>query len=152
MKIKEVRKRILYGVLTLLGFTACGEISDEYGSPITDYQVKGRVTSEEGKPLSGIQVVVKDDGSVPEGNDTVYTNADGRFVSHQASTGWVVSGQVIFNDIDGEANGGTFKSDSVKLINMESRRIKKGDGYWYAGMYEYNMEIGLSKEDKQHKN
>lgn len=109
MKIKEVRKRILYGVLTLLGFTACGEISDEYGSPITDYQVKGRVTSEEGKPLSGIQVVVKDDGSVPEGNDTVYTNADGRFVSHQASTGWVVSGQVIFNDIDGEANGGTLR-------------------------------------------
>lgn len=163
MKTKKVVQRILYGTFTLLGFTACGEISDEYGSPITDYQVKGRVTSEDGKPLQGIQVIVKneenayhvyqkDDGSMIEGNDTVYTNADGQFVSHQSSIGWVTSEQAVFHDIDGDANGGFFKSDSVKLADMESRQIKKGDGHWYEGMYEYTTEIKLAKEKEQHKN
>ena len=56
--------------------------------------------------------------------------------------------KLIFNDIDGEANGGTFKSDSVCMKDMESKQIKKGDGNWYLGTYEYNMEIKLSKEDK----
>ena len=49
--------------------------------------------------------------------------------------------KLIFNDIDGEANGGTFKSDSVCMKDMESKQIKKGDGNWYLGTYEYNMEI-----------
>lgn len=34
------------------------------------------------------------------------------------------------------------------MKDMESKQIKEGDGNWYLGTYEYNMEIKLSKEDK----
>lgn len=154
-------QRLWYGAFTLLGFTACGEGSVEYGTPVMDYQVKGRVTAEDGKPLEGIQVVIKDegyhayqkeDGSTVMGNDTVYTDADGQFVSHQASAGWVDLAKAVFNDVDGEAHGGTFKSDSVRVADMESKQVQKGDGGWYGGKYEYSTEMKLAKEDEQHKN
>lgn len=155
-KKKKLEHRLLSGALLLLGFTACGEVADEYGTPIVDFQVKGRVTSEDGKPLQGIQAVVKgyysyqkEDGTEVYENDTVYTDADGRFVSHKASTGWVDSEQLVLHDIDGEANGGTFKSDSLKLTGMDRKQIKKGDKHWYQGMYEYSTEMTLSKEEQQ---
>ena len=78
----------------------------------------------------------------------LYTDSGGEFVSQMMRDGWVDTKKLIFNDIDGEANGGTFKSDSVCMKDMESKQIKKGDGNWYLGTYEYNMEIKLSKEDK----
>lgn len=162
MKKEKVVQRLLCGMLTFLGFAACGETPDEYGCPITDFQVKGRVASADGKALKGIQVVVKneggylsyrkEDGSICVGYDTVYTDADGNFASHSASTAWVTTEQAVFNDIDGDSNGGTFRADSVKLKDMEIKQIKQGDKHWYEGKYEYRIEVKLSKEEQQHKN
>ena len=89
-----------------------------------------------------------EEGELVRMNDTIYTDSGGEFVSQMMRDGWVDTKKLIFNDIDGEANGGTFKSDSVCMKDMESKQIKKGDGNWYLGTYEYNMEIKLSKEDK----
>ena len=140
MKQKKVLEQSLCGVLALLGFAACAETSVEY----------------DGKALKDIQVIVKnenayyndEEGELVRMNDTIYTDSGGEFVSQMMRDGWVDTKKLIFNDIDGEANGGTFKSDSVCMKDMESKQIKKGDGNWYLGTYEYNMEIKLSKEDK----
>ena len=144
------------GVLALLGFAACAETSVEYGTPTMDFWVRGKVISDDGKALKDIQVIVKnenayyndEEGELVRMNDTIYTDSGGEFVSQMMRDGWVDTKKLIFNDIDGEANGGTFKSDSVCMKDMESKQIKKGDGNWYLGTYEYNMEIKLSKEDK----
>ena len=141
MKQKKVLEQSLCGVLALLGFAACAETS---------------VISDDGKALKDIQVIVKnenayyndEEGELVRMNDTIYTDSGGEFVSQMMRDGWVDTKKLIFNDIDGEANGGTFKSDSVCMKDMESKQIKKGDGNWYLGTYEYNMEIKLSKEDK----
>ena len=156
MKQKKVLEQSLCGVLALLCFAACAETSVEYGTPTMDFWVRGKVISDDGKALKDIQVIVKnenayyndEEGELVRMNDTIYTDSGGEFVSQMMRDGWVDTKKLIFNDIDGEANGGTFKSDSVCMKDMESKQIKKGDGNWYLGTYEYNMEIKLSKEDK----
>ena len=48
----------LAGLLSLLGFSGCDKIFQmEYGSPSADFKVTGRVTDEEGRPLSGVRIV-----------------------------------------------------------------------------------------------
>ena len=59
-KIYRVETLIMSGVLGLLGFSCSdinGETPDMYGTPITDYVVKGTVTDENQKPIKGIQVI-----------------------------------------------------------------------------------------------
>ena len=127
---------------------------------ITVFNVKEEstlgISAEKTSLKQAFQVIVKnenayyndEEGELVRMNDTIYTDSGGEFVSQMMRDGWVDTKKLIFNDIDGEANGGTFKSDSVCMKDMESKQIKKGDGNWYLGTYEYNMEIKLSKEDK----
>ena len=66
-KKKIAVRKLLSGVLVLLGFTACdsdgpGNELCEYGTPSADYQVKGKVLDQTGKPIKGVQVV---DRAVP---------------------------------------------------------------------------------------
>lgn len=151
-KTKLVR-HLLSWLLLLLGFSAC-EVKEEYGSPTVDYQVKGKVTTASGEVLKGIQVVVKDQyGSFKQAdqwgygqNDTIYTDANGEFVSHEARGSSLSDQKVYFYDVDGELNGGTFKPDSIGLKEMTQTRIKKGDGNWYGGKYELGCEVKLNKE------
>ena len=91
-KKKIAVRKLLSGVLVLLGFTACdsdgpGNELCEYGTPSADYQVKGKVLDQTGKPIKGVQVVVKDlDAVFVKGEkdyvsdyDTVYTDVKGEF-------------------------------------------------------------------------
>lgn len=149
--------RVLSGLLALLGFSACSDENGggrvEYGTPSVDFQVKGQVTDAEGNPIEGIQVVVK-----PKGDgfadmdtqryveaDTAYTDAKGNFTSHQLNDVFI-TGQLFFEDVDGEANGGTFQKDSVNLDEAEKVQLEEGDG-WYDGRYELTFNKQLSKEE-----
>ena len=54
-----------------------------------------------------------------------------------------------FNDIDGEENGGAFKSDSVLIKDMNQKKLEEG-GHWYVGKFEFSPKgsIKLSKKEK----
>lgn len=153
--------RLLSGTLALLGFTACSKDDPaiypcEYGSPTVDYQVKGKVTSNEGEPLKGIRVIVKDVSGVfmkdinspSYGADTVYTDEKGEFASHMAHSGFIEKQKIFLNDIDGEENSGAFKPDSVAFEKMDKKQVKEG-GKWYEGQYELNTTVKLFKESKK---
>lgn len=155
-------RTLLSGVVTLLGFSSCGEnifnggeVICEYGMPTVDYRVKGEVTDEAGKPLSGIRVIVKDkylhskDGDYKhtynhEG-DTVYTDAKGAFQSAKIKSGSLYQQRVVFDDVDGEANGGEFSSVDMSINDLDSKQIKKGDG-WYDGEYELSTKVQMKKK------
>lgn len=147
--------QLLSWLLLLLGFSACEE-REEYGTPTVDYQVKGKVTTASGEAVKGIQVVVKDQhGTFKQKeqwmyyhNDTIYTDANGEFISREASSFSLSDQKVCFYDVDGELNGGTFESDSVGLKEMAQKRIKKGSGNWYGGKYELGCEVKLNKKSK----
>lgn len=150
-------RTLLSGVLAMLGFAGCANSADtpcEYGMPTVGYRVTGEVKDESGKPLPGIQVIVKDDhllgkeGAKPyqryEG-DTIYTDSKGVFQSAKITSFSLKEQEVIFNDVDGKENGGEFESVKMSVDNLESKRIKKGDG-WYSGEYELKAKVQLKKK------
>lgn len=65
------------------------------------------------------------------------------------SIGGINEQKVYFNDIDGEENGGAFKSDSVLIKDMNQKKLEEG-GHWYVGKFEFSPKgsIKLSKKRK----
>ena len=143
--------RLLSGALVALGFTACDDEnypSEEYGTPFVNYQVKGTVTDEAGNPIENIRVIIRnayDNMPTPYMDDTVYTDKQGAFANEMNSTISINKQKVYFDDIDEDANGGTFQSDSTSLTDMEATQVKEGSGNWYKGQYEFTTEKKLKK-------
>ena len=147
MKTNKLMIRLLSGALIALGFTSCEEMEDEYGSPSRDFQVKGVVTDEAGNPIENIRVIIRDAYNYGYSPDTTYTDSQGNFSSNIIRDyGFRDNQAAYFDDIDGDANGGTFQSDSTSLNDMQSKQIEKGDGNWYEGKYEFEVQQKLKKE------
>lgn len=146
-KKKMTVRRLLSGALVLLGFTSCsnnedgnGEITYAYGTPYTRFQVKGKVTSETDEPLKGIRVVVRTEwNNHPMLADTVYTDAQGEFKTQELGGSTIAEQKVYFDDVDGDANGGSFKSDSISLKEMKPEKLEEGSG-WNKGTFEFSTE------------
>lgn len=145
--------RVWAGLLAMLGFASCGDNESngdspmEYGTPTVRFQVQGKVTDEAGNPLKDIQVIIrKAYDNNPRLADTVYTDTGGQFESEAFVTGAGGPGyqKVYFNDVDDSQNGGTFKSDSIALEDMEIEKIEEGEG-WNRGTYQLSTEIKLKK-------
>lgn len=155
MRRRKLGSKLLTGMLGVLGFVGCdglGEEPDMYGCPIVNFLVKGVVTSENGDPLKGVQVVVGSGwDNDAYGADTIYTDAKGEFESHELADITInMQRKVYFNDIDEQENGGTFKSDSITLEKMKKKQLEKGNS-WYEGKFEFstNEPVKLSKAEKK---
>lgn len=144
-------------VLTLLGFASCNDpfgVKYEYGTPTMDYKIKGTVTDEAGKPIKGIRVVVAEADYDYEHNcfvgDTVYTDAKGKYATSEHTGNFVpASSGLFFDDVDSDANGGSFVSASLteaELRDAPRVQYKKGDKGWYDGGYEYTVDMTLKKQ------
>jgi len=157
---------LLSGALAILGFAGCNSVDGPvlYGSPSVDYRVLGTVTDTEGKPLEGIQVVIDNPWVVTyldeEGKeilskvdtinmkilpDTVYTDKKGQFSGLKTMAGSSYKLTVEFRDIDGEANGGEFKSERFTKDKFDKKQLKKGDGF-YEGEYEYSKTVKMERK------
>lgn len=161
---KTLLARLCAAVMALLGFASCEEIGVmrcEYGCPSVDFKVKGTVTDTDEKPLEGIRVIVRqaddnrpyprqsyydEQGSLYSwgGDDTLYTDARGKYESQTFNVFAVYEQKVYFDDVDGEA-GGAFEPDSVLLKTAPNKQFKKSDGHWYDGGYEYTVDVKLTK-------
>jgi hypothetical protein len=53
---------------------------------------------------------------------------------------------LIVEDIDGEANGGEFISDTLDVDFNKAVQTKEGDGRWYGGVYEITQDVKLKKK------
>lgn len=142
----------LSALLVLLGFEACTgtEIGgEEYGTPTVDFHVVGQVTDAEGKPIEGIRVTTRGYHDFNKGTteQTTYTDKEGRYATKEVTSGWIDPGmKVVFEDVDGEANGGLFAADSISSEAMAKEKVKKGDGHWYGGGYELTANAKLKPE------
>ncbi len=144
--------RTLEAVLVLLGFSACGEeiksdeIPVEYGCPYMSYRIVGTVTDENNAPIKGIKVVISDSHRFDKDADvTVYTDADGKFTGSHVESFDLSEQTVSFEDVDGEDNGGLFKSATLGLDDMTKKKLKDG-GNWYKGDYEITANVKLERE------
>ena len=146
----------LSALLVLLGFEACTGMEnggEEYGTPTVDFHVVGQVTDAEGKPIEGIRVTTRgyydfNDGTIEQ---TTYTDKEGRYATKEVKSIGIDPGmKVVFEDVDGEANGGLFAADSISSGAMAKEKVKKGDGNWYEGGYELTANAKLKPEVLDH--
>ena len=156
MKVRFNRwyNAVLSVLLGLLGFESCdsegGGMVEEYGCPSADYIIKGIVTDEAGTPVQGIKTVVKEiPDYYPEyaySKDSTLTDVAGKYqVNTRLSVGhqW---DRLVVQDIDGEANGGEFLSDTIDISKLEAKKIGEGDGNWNDGKYEIQYDVKLKKK------
>lgn len=96
----------------------------EYGVPVMEYKVTGKVTDEySGNPVKGIEVIPED------ANVLVYTSEDGEFTC-EGATFPDDKVTITFKDIDGEENG----VYATKEIEVPVKKSEDGSG-WFAGVY-----------------
>jgi len=142
----DILNRVLAAVLALLGFAACGEKNElicEYGTPSVSYRIMGTVTDENNAPIKGIKVVISDEPEMESDDITVYTDVDGKFTGPHTYSFSLYGQTVSFEDVDGEDNGGLFKSATLGLDDMTTEKVKDGNGHWYSGDYEVIADVKL---------
>ena len=144
---------LLGSLLAVMGFSACEEVADMYGAVHTDYTIKGTVTNEADEPLPGIRIrspwtVDYNDTIYTVNEDTVYTDANGKFTYTYMLPGASMREEgtpLLIEDIDGEANGGSYASDSVS-VSFKDTELTGGDE-WFLGRAEKEITIQLRQKE-----
>jgi putative lipoprotein (rSAM/lipoprotein system) len=147
--MKKIKLRALMGynyllsiLLVVLGFsTACEQNADEYGTPASEYGaphatfiVRGQIQSQvNSTAISNIQVIM--------GSDTSYSDENGKYEAKKGDFPKDQTFLLKFNDIDGVSNGEFNSLDSV--IEFKSPTYTKGDGKWYRGETEKELNIQM---------
>ena len=156
----KVTKRLIHGLLTMLGFSACtstcGDLPeplDMYGAPVGEYGVphvtltfNGRVLDKDGQPIPGIKVTpLIEDGAA---GDVLHTNADGQV---EGRFDWLEAWDkervgFAFADEDGPESGGAFAPDTLRYKDLKVEKVEEGSG-WDQGTYHADFEKTLSPEE-----
>lgn len=111
----------------------------EYGVPIVEFSVRGRVVDSESAPIENIEVTAANH------YESVRTAADGSFHLTGEMTGFELNELTLrFVDTDGQDNGGEFEE---RIHTVQMIQTGPGDGKWDNGDYnaEY-LEITLRKK------
>ena len=150
----KVTKRLIHGLLTMLGFSACtcvapkmyGTPVAEYGTPHVTFTFKGRVLDKDGNPIPGIKVTPIIE--VGAASDAQYTDAEGRV---EGGIPWVAAWNkekigIAFEDEDGPENGGAFARDTLYYKDLNVKQVEEGRG-WDEGTFHADFEKTLSPEE-----
>lgn len=143
-------------LLGALGFSACSDLDNEqyymYGSPTVDYQTKGCVTDTENNPIQGLRIELTehyhDDGEYKVTTQTLTTDAEGKFISEKILEPVNYFGTLTITDIDGEANGGEFKEQTVELRDLKTTIDKSNQDDWYWGVVTFEANITMLKQEE----
>ena len=76
-------------------------------------------------------------------SDTVFTDSSGSYELTKSVFDAPHHVTVVFEDIDGDANGGEFEKAEA---TPEVKRTKKGDKNWYGGAFETRADVVLKKK------
>ena len=133
-------------MLGWLGLSGCDRIGSKsgmcmYGTPTVNYQSKVKVTDQEGKPVEGLQVSIREDKDKELTDNQGVATIEGRY------TGGYVDHEVTFmvKDVDGEKNGiVTDLSKSEKITKADF--INKGDGSWNNGTVKKDISLKVERK------
>jgi len=153
MKVRFNRwyNAVLTALLSMLGF-GCSSSEDQtyvpmYGAPADRFQIRGQVTDEAGTPIQGIKMSLRQTFPRSEeyGVDSVLTDASGSYLLRDSGF-LLYETKLIAEDVDGEANGGEFQSDTLDIDLEKGILIDEGDGYMKGDTYEAYQDIKLKKK------
>ena len=158
MKLNRIWKFLASTALGLLGFSSCEWLGIGvcmYGEPHADFKAIGTVTDNAGKPVEGIRVAVQQhrhyensdsviyDQNDWYDNDTIFTDSNGKYELVRSVFSSPNRVTVVFEDIDGEENGGEFEKAEA---NPKVTQTKKGDKNWYGGAFQAEADVRLKKK------
>ena len=154
MKVRFYRwyNAVLTVLLSMLGFGCSSSDDDmiEYGTPHADFILKGQVTDEAGTPIKNIKtsakMIIKSEAGVYINDiSTVQTDESGNY---KLKYGGMARSdlKIILEDVDGEANGGEFQSDTLDVDYAKAVKVGEGDNHWYGGKYEVTTDVKLKKK------
>lgn len=146
VRINRWYQTVLTVLLSLLGFESCSteEVgTQEYGTPYVKYIIEGTVTDEAGTPIPGIQITAPAPLHSSQGNQLTRTDDSGAFELGEFTL--YGEGFIIAEDIDGEANGGEFKNDTLRIADLTYKIIEDGKG-WYGGKFRAYAKFKLQKK------
>jgi len=164
LKIEKMKVRfnrwynaVLTALLSILGFGCSSEEPMdmygppvEYGTPQADFILKGTVTDEIGTPVQGLKTSLKEVYGHKTGYcvDSIQTNESGNYQLKlgKESNFFKENVKLIVEDIDGEANGGEFLSDTLDIDYSKAVKVGEGDQRWYEGTFEVVTDIKLKKK------
>lgn len=114
-------KKIIYLLLAALGFSCTVEdMPVAYGPLISVYRADARVVDQEGNPIAGIEVSVRENW---EFTSVGYTDENG-FCSVSLDEHPNIN-MFKFTDVDGEANGGEFINKSIKMSDARKADVEE---------------------------
>ena len=132
--ITRIYSMMISGLISILGFASCEDDNQNvtmYGSPYGEFEAKGTVTDEEGKPVKDAQIITRPVYISYDGvqnvdyynSDTTYTNATGKYTISDDRTGSEYLRIIVHPKND------DLESDSTR----EKLHYVGGDHSWYMG-------------------
>ena len=137
MKIKYLKLKnwLLISLAGVLGVNvSCDQMTEEYGCPMADFNVKGKVTDADGNAIRGIKVEMDYYCDATDANAYYSVRAN-------SIPGDVSRFDVYFADIDGSENG-LFENDTVG-VSFTRSELTGGDGHWYEGAATKTLDVTL---------
>jgi len=157
--------KIIISLLGFLGmFTSCKHESDcnaryfydsfspsdslvvMYGVLHVDYEIKGKVTNKaNAKPIANIRIIRQVN---EKRGDTIYTNAEGKYLYRYLGYVPFEPDAVFYfkiEDIDGEENGGDFKTKEIEVKVTQSDQAERCENLG-AERYEKAQNIKLERK------
>ena len=156
-KARHIYEMIAGAILSLLGFSSCGELEDpfgggrvEYGTPHATFKVVGDVkAADSGKPIEGI--VVKFSRESEHSWETAEFKSDKNGKVDGSTSAWPSEKDIMltFADEDGEEHGGLFAPDTLRAKDLKIEFVEDKTSNWHKGVYTVSFEAKLKKADKQ---
>ena len=135
-------------LVSLLGFTSCGNLFLKYGAPAVEYgtpfarwDVNGKVSDEENNPIENAQVIVRspNPGQI---RDTLYSDEEGLY---RGSYTGVFPHSNDSIDIVVRDTAGVYASDSVRVaVEYDKSKVADGDS-WNGGTAYIQQDFQLKK-------
>ena len=153
--LKKWLSAMLGVIISLLGFSSCDEHADMYGSPYTEFELKGSVTDTDGNPVENASITIKqkyEHGYLAGQYMPVYswdpTNGDKRKGSFTNVRGeYVLAASPYLDEIRVicTPENTDLAADSTDIqVTYTKKKGKKDD--WYEGSYEGVVNFVLKKK------
>ena len=134
-------------LVSLLGFTSCGNFlvkygaPVEYGTPFATWDVSGKVSDEENNPIENAQVIVRSPkpGQI---RDTLYSDEEGLYRGSYPGV-FPYSNDSI--DIVVRDTAGVYASDSVRVAVEYDKSEVADDDSWNRGTAYIQQDFQLKK-------
>ena len=136
IKFLKSYNAFIAGILSLIGFTSCGDSPVEYGTPHAKFIVNGKVTSSETHaPIKNIQVTMQGDTTLTDENGNFTVLDDSGFPTNQTYA-------IRFQDVDNELNGSYEDRDTI--VEFVDPEFSGGDSHWDSGETSQKFDVDLS--------